>query len=1204
MYIKEIIIEGFKSYHRKIVVEKLHQQHNVIVGQNGSGKSNFFSAIEFVLSDEYNNLRSEQRAALINKGLKSRSETAYVEIVLEMSHNAVRWGSTAGSQNIARVRRSIGFTKRDQYMLNGHNVSRKEIKEFLESVGLSNSSPYYIIKQGKINQLAMSQPRQLLDVLFEVAGIRVYNEQLSISMKNLKASEEIFGKTLKERSMLENNLKELAQEKTELEKYEKLDKKQRVLQFKVLEKRQLEASKMLASLDRDNDVWKEKQRKLLEQKIDSLHQIAALKEKLSENQTDVYTLNERKNEILEQHLRLEEQKASLDMTVEAMMDELNGEAERKLHDRAQLEKLNQMIAEREKALQKVSKQCNKFREEEDILISNVMEKEQMRNERMDKTRRGMQFSNQQARDQWLTQEIVTLSEQISSKKGSLRETMTNLELTAEKLANSKKRIQSEKQIFDKLIQDEQSCKSDLADKKKKVQDSIELREFLLKRRYHVQHALVKAEEEVSRLEICMQQQFGKATFQGWKSILKALSMIESEDIRQGYYGRVLEVLQCEENIHRAVQTSAGNRLYHHIVKTDAVANDIIAMCNLHKLPGEFNFMPLNRLQPPVFRYPKDKEITPLISMLQYSNNYEPVVRTIFSKILVCTDLEIASMATRRYGLTCVTPDGDMTRTGIIMGGYHAPRISVMKLHLRWVEANEKLLHFKDKLDDVQNDIKQTDILVSSHEQEILSSEATLLNIQEEISTAVSSRRTLPEKCRKLEEDCTEMESKIRRYRTELDLLERKKNSLSMELNSQLLDELSVDDQVAIQQLDVEIRNMRVQQHKTFEVCLKARGEKSKLENMLHTNLYPKREELVAAHERSDIAQRSKQLQTLKKDQEIFTNKIVHLLRNINETDKRLNEATELDKKISEELENWQQKLKTVENAITDVDPAMISQQAQKHEWEKQCHKYGKKINDLGTLPAIDPIYQTMPLAALTKELEETKKQMNKYGNVNKKATDNYLKLRQRYDKTVKEMEHLRQSRLYIDLNFKDLQKQRTACIQTTFECVNNNFSEIFRAFVPAGYGKLILHTNDDSNVVAHEVDAEYHPDHQDRYVGLGIEVSFNGTEGSLQELRQLSGGQKTIVAIALIFAIQKYNPAPFYLFDEIDQALDSQYRKAVAAMIQQLSEHSQFITITFRRELLEHANKFYGVKYQNRISRIGSVSKQQAYDFVVHDGVD
>ena len=121
------------------------------------------------------------------------------------------------------------------------------------------------------------------------------------------------------------------------------------------------------------------------------------------------------------------------------------------------------------------------------------------------------------------------------------------------------------------------------------------------------------------------------------------------------------------------------------------------------------------------------------------------------------------------------------------------------------------------------------------------------------------------------------------------------------------------------------------------------------------------------------------------------------------------------------------------------------------------------------------------------------------------------------------------------------------------------------------------------------------------YSGVMIKVSFVGQGGEMREMNQLSGGQKSLVALGLIFAIQKCDPAPFYLFDEIDQALDPQHRKSVADMIHEMSSEAQFITTTFRPELLQHAHKFYGVKFRNKVSHVECVTREDAHDFVEDD---
>jgi structural maintenance of chromosome 3 (chondroitin sulfate proteoglycan 6) len=181
---------------------------------------------------------------------------------------------------------------------------------------------------------------------------------------------------------------------------------------------------------------------------------------------------------------------------------------------------------------------------------------------------------------------------------------------------------------------------------------------------------------------------------------------------------------------------------------------------------------------------------------------------------------------------------------------------------------------------------------------------------------------------------------------------------------------------------------------------------------------------------------------------------------------------------------------------------------------------------------------------------------------------------------------------------QNLEMRKVEAIQNTFKQVATNFHKVFKKLVPHGNGNLVLKTSKD-----HENRGDMEISTSDDFTGIGIRVSFTGVDSEMREMNQLSGGQKSLVALALIFAIQKCDPAPFYLFDEIDQALDAQHRKAVADMIHELSDTAQFITTTFRPELLEKAHKFYGVRFRNKVSHVDCVTRDVARDFVEDDNI-
>ncbi|CAB4408988.1 unnamed protein product [Rhizophagus irregularis] len=200
-------------------------------------------------------------------------------------------------------------------------------------------------------------------------------------------------------------------------------------------------------------------------------------------------------------------------------------------------------------------------------------------------------------------------------------------------------------------------------------------------------------------------------------------------------------------------------------------------------------------------------------------------------------------------------------------------------------------------------------------------------------------------------------------------------------------------------------------------------------------------------------------------------------------------------------------------------------------------------------------------------------------------------------------DELDQSKRAINELITVLDQRKDEAIERTFKQVAKYFSEVFEKLVPAGRGQLIMQRRIDRD--SEEEDDDDDNDHEgsvvDNYTGVAIKVSFNSKTDEGLRMQQLSGGQKSLVALTLIFAIQQCDPAPFYLFDEIDAALDAQYRTAVASMIHELCDNGQFITTTFRPEMLANADKFYGVTFSNKVSRVSAISKDDALNFITQE---
>jgi len=220
-------------------------------------------------------------------------------------------------------------------------------------------------------------------------------------------------------------------------------------------------------------------------------------------------------------------------------------------------------------------------------------------------------------------------------------------------------------------------------------------------------------------------------------------------------------------------------------------------------------------------------------------------------------------------------------------------------------------------------------------------------------------------------------------------------------------------------------------------------------------------------------------------------------------------------------------------------------------------------------------------------LHKCNEKLKAFVNVNKKAYDQYINFTEQHDQLVARKKELDQGITSIKELIQTLDHRKDEVIKLTFKQVTKHFSEVFAELVPGGNAALLMQKGKE------ETEEEEGAGEIGQYIGVTIHVSFSG-EGEVKSMQQLSGGQKSLVALALIFAIQRCDPAPFYLFDEIDAALDSAHQVAVAQMIKRQSEKAQFITTTFKPALVHQANKFYLISLQNKVSTIRVVAQEDA----------
>ncbi|XP_015607337.1 structural maintenance of chromosomes protein 3 [Cephus cinctus] len=1198
MYIKQVIIQGFKSYREQTVVEPFDPRHNVVVGRNGSGKSNFFYAIQFVLSDEFSHLRPEQRQALLHEGTGPRVISAHVEIIFDNAD-----GRLPIDKDEVFLRRVIG-SKKDQYFLNKKIVTRSDVMNLLESAGFSRSNPYYIVKQGKINQMATAPDSQRLKLLREVAGTRVYDDRREESKSILKETEGKLEKIEDFLRTIEERLKTLEEEKEELKEYQQWDKQRRCLEYTIHERELKENRRKLEDLEMSRANSGAEQARLGAEAKTAQEMVRAATKRLKEAKKEVSTAKEERDTLTAEQQQLLKEKTKLTLTINDLLEEVKGDNDSRKRAQQELEKLKSNIAAREQELEAIKPEYEEMKRVEEECTRELALKEQKRKELYAKQGRGSQFTSRDERDNWIKNELRQLTKQIKDKEEHQKKISEDLKKDAEKQIALEKKIEEHTREMERQrasIDDHNKQYYELTKSKDQCQAT---RKEQYRQESVLQLNLSSLKEDLAKADQSLRSMAGKPILNGRDSVRKVLDTFrERRDMAHevsSYYGPVIENFDCDKSVYMAVEVTAGNRLFHHIVETDKFGTKILKEMNNQRLPGEVTFMPLNRLHVKAIDYPQTGDAIPMISRLNYDPKYDRALRYIFGKTLICRNLEAATSLARTSGLDCVTLEGDQVSSkGSLTGGYFNTLRSRLEIQKTRSELMAQINTLETQLASLKEEIRTADQSISSYVSEMQRTETKNSKAKDIYDKMKAEIRLMKEELSAIERYRTPKERSLAQCTSNLEAMRATKEGLESELHQELMEQLSVTDQHQVDTLNDKIRSLTKENKEAFAKRMRLEAEKNKLENLLTNNLVRRKDELIQALQEISVEDRQRQLESSKAQLADIEKRLVKVNADFKAQNEAVNIATKKQRAESAEVEKWKMKEKEAQEKI-DADAKDLEKLASKlNILEQKIVECTQKITELGALPSheIYSKFNGMSTKQLFREMEKANNHLKKYSHVNKKALDQFMSFSDQKEKLVKRKEELDRGDEKIKELMSVLEQRKCEAIQFTFKQVSKYFSEVFKKLVPSGHAQLVMRTADGEE----GDDGSSEAADSDRFIGVGIRVSFTGHRAEMREMNQLSGGQKSLVALALIFAIQKCDPAPFYLFDEIDQALDAQHRKAVADMIHELSSDAQFITTTFRPELLQHANKFYGVKFRNKVSHVECVTREEAADFVEDD---
>ncbi|PIK61922.1 putative structural maintenance of chromosomes protein 3 isoform X3 [Apostichopus japonicus] len=525
---------------------------------------------------------------------------------------------------------------------------------------------------------------------------------------------------------------------------------------------------------------------------------------------------------------------------------------------------------------------------------------------------------------------------------------------------------------------------------------------------------------------------------------------EQQDVITGYHGILIENFQCASRFNTCVEVTAGSRLFYHIVNDDLISTKILSEMNRSKMPGEVTFMPLNRLEVRDQRYPESPDALPMVSNLQYEKKFDKVFKHVFGKTLICRSIEVATQFSRTQDLDCVTLEGDqVSRRGAITGGYYDTRKSRLELQSSIVELRERLTSQEQQYEELRDKLQKVEVEITSmmsDMQKIETKNRKNKNIYEKMR---SDMRIMKGESNVIEKALGPKEKRVQSLLSNLEAMKGSARSLEDELGTDLLSQLSVQDQREVDRLNDEIKGLNLQNKKALNERIKLEGDKNKKENVLSGNLMRKREQMIQELSDISVEDRRQKLDNSSMELQTAETAIDSNKARMEDIESQIESLNREQQSKQVDLEEWKGKEKEYCDKIGDdakVLEKMTNKQSLLLKKKEECMR---KIRELGSLPS-DAFekYTHLSLKQLFKKLDQCNAELKKYSHVNKKALDQFINFSDQKEKLIKRKEESDKGHSSITDLMNVLELRKYEAIQFTFKQVSKYFSEVFSKLVP------------------------------------------------------------------------------------------------------------------------------------------------------------
>ncbi|MFR6467860.1 MAG: chromosome segregation protein SMC [Lachnospiraceae bacterium] len=1178
MYLKSIEVQGFKSFANKILFE-FHNGITGIVGPNGSGKSNVGDAVRWVLGEQSaKSLRGASMQDVIFSGTENRKPMGFASVSITMDNSDHKLPIEFDEVTVTR---RVYRSGESEYRINGSACRLKDINELFYDTGIGKEG-YSIIGQGQIDKILSGKPEERRELFDEAVGIVKFKRRKAAAQKKLEDERQNLVR-------VNDILSELTRQLTPLEKQAETAK---IYLKKRDELKVLDVNMFLLEME------------------ESRTELAALEEKLAISERDLKENSQKYESIRIEYDRLEEKIGGLDGQIdserarnnenqlkrqqlagqmEVLREQIRSVETSRKNQLERLETIEKDLTERKKELEASRLELNGLKEER----KQAQEEEEDTSVENDAIEASISHLNREIEGD--KSEIIRILNQRASTKGKIQRYDTMMEQNQIRRAEVSQRLlrlrseENEQEDSLKELQEKYETVSekieDLTEESRTYEEAVEkIRRELVRQNQQAEQGQTAFHREASRLESLKNI---TERYDGYGNSIRRC--MEQKSREPGLLGVVADLIKVEKAYEVAIETALGGSIQNIVTSDEDTAKRMIDFLKKNKF-GRATFLPLTSVG---LRGGftdngalKEPGVIGLASTLvQADQQYEGLVRYLLGRVVVADTIDHAVALARkyRYSLRIVTLEGELLSPGGSMtGGAFKNSSNLLGRRREIEELEESVKLLKKDLDDLNQAIDENRSKRNALRDKIaalaekLQKEYLVQNTAKmEISQMESRRDETASGYHHLKDEAVEIETQMAEIKEE-------KHRIQEELDASVKQEQELNDRIEKNQkaLKEEQANLTEQKQRFENVHLKLAGFLQKEDFLKQNTSRIEREVRTLNEEKVSVQKKMEdgEKETLEKEEN---------LKKIQETiDSGADVQKEAEEKIRVLTEEKNACMVTQKGFFTERE-ALTEQKSllDKENFrlsarqEKLVESRDARINDIWEQYELTPgsaremkceEYQEMN--QLKKAVLDLKNEIRSLGSVNVNAIEEFKEISERHSFLKGQHDDLVESEKALLGVIDDLDAGMRRQFEENFVKIQTEFDKAFRQLFGGGHGKLELVEGED-------------------ILEAGVRIIAQPPGKKLQNMILLSGGEKALTAIALLFAIQNLKPSPFCLLDEIEAALDESNVARYANYLHKLTKNTQFIIITHRRGTMAAADRLYGITMQEKgVSALVSVN--------------